>query len=448
MKTKLLIVIIIFAVTTLNLKAQTWSPVGSGTDSNIFCLQTDTVNNLLYAGGEFSSAGGVSTNHIAVWNGINWDSLSSGINGWVNALCIYNNELYAGGNFTMAGGNHAKNIAKWNGSNWDSLGSGINGQIETMIVYNGELYVSGYYIISAGNINVNDIAKWNGTTWSAVGTGIGPSPGDVEALAIYNGDLYAGGAFNTAGGISVNNIAKWNGINWSPVGSGITNCIYDLTVYNGELYAGGNIFTAGGNQALGVAKWNGISWDSVGYVLDCRVAALAVYDNELYAGGLFYIAGGIPVSNIAKWNGANWSAVGAGITDSSCTTVPVVRALAIYNSDLYAGGIFHTAVGGPADYIAKWNSVSSNKLENLLMDKINVFPNPTKDSFTIETSLPAGENRLLKIYNMKGELYRKFVIEPGQPTIEINTTRWQHGTYLCALETNGERVAGEKIVVQ
>src|SRR5579885_1083625 len=49
----------------------------------------------LYAGGAFNRAGDKQCNHIAVWNGTVWDSLSTGMNGDVLALAVYNNELYA-----------------------------------------------------------------------------------------------------------------------------------------------------------------------------------------------------------------------------------------------------------------------------------------------------------------------------------------------------------------
>ena len=42
------------------------------------------------------------------------------------ALAVSGSTLYAGGDFTTAGGNAANYIAQWNGSSWSALGSGMN----------------------------------------------------------------------------------------------------------------------------------------------------------------------------------------------------------------------------------------------------------------------------------------------------------------------------------
>ena len=47
----------------------------------------------------------------------------------VYALAVSGTDLYAGGYFTTAGGVAANYIAKWNGSAWSALGSGMNGYL-------------------------------------------------------------------------------------------------------------------------------------------------------------------------------------------------------------------------------------------------------------------------------------------------------------------------------
>jgi hypothetical protein len=84
-----------------------WSALGSGLNNWVYALAVSGTN--LYAGGEFTTAtnnGGatVTINYIAQWNGNSWSALGSGMNGVVNALAVSGNVLYAGGEFTTAGG--------------------------------------------------------------------------------------------------------------------------------------------------------------------------------------------------------------------------------------------------------------------------------------------------------------------------------------------------------
>src|SRR5947208_6533990 len=80
----------------------------------------------LYAGGDFTTAGGSAANYITKWNGSSWSALSSGMNSDVFALAVSGSDLYAAGWFTTAGGSAANHIAKWNRSSWSALGSGTD----------------------------------------------------------------------------------------------------------------------------------------------------------------------------------------------------------------------------------------------------------------------------------------------------------------------------------
>src|SRR5207249_3458818 len=95
----------------------------------------------LYAGGWFMTAGGQQVNNVTKWNGSSWSALGSGIGSGVYgdyskvyALAMSGNDLYAGGDFTSAGGNPATNIAKWDGSNWSALGLGMGDSVNALAV--------------------------------------------------------------------------------------------------------------------------------------------------------------------------------------------------------------------------------------------------------------------------------------------------------------------------
>ena len=76
------------------------------------------------------------------------------MNDWVYATTIYNGNLIVGGKFTSAGGVSANHIASWDGASWSPLGEGVNGKVNALIVYNGNLVVAGEFT-SAGGMEVN-----------------------------------------------------------------------------------------------------------------------------------------------------------------------------------------------------------------------------------------------------------------------------------------------------
>lgn len=366
-----------------------WSPVGAGVNDTVVALAVSGTE--LYAGGFFTNAGGVTANKVAKWNGVNWSALGTGIGGtsfarsspYVHTLAFSGSTLYAGGDFTTAGGMDAINIARWNGSSWSALGSGLSGYTEngpevySLAVCGNDLVAAGAFSDSGG-ITVANIAKWNGSAWSGLGDGIwrdnSDFPSDVAevfALAVTGTNLVAGGYFNSAGEVRADSIAKWNGSEWSAFGEGIfgwPNYSYDggvhaLALCGNDLYLGGFFTTCGKVVADSIVKWDGNGWSALGSGLSSEdpdsphpwVNALAVDGTNLYVAGYFAKAAGVAVNNIAKWNGTAWSALGSGIANLDPTSYYEVLALAVSGTNLYAGGTFTHAGGLPVTSLAKWD---------------------------------------------------------------------------------------------
>ena len=190
----------------------------------------------LYAGGLFTTAGDVPANHIARWDPAtsSWHPLGSGMAGDysnVYALAVgADGSLYAGGDFTTAGGVAANHIARWDAtSTWHPVGSGMGGDYPYVYALafgpDGSLYAGGGFT-TAGGVAANYIARWDSATssWHPLGSGMGGSYPYVYALAFGpDGSLYAGGRFTTAGGVAANYIARWDAAtsSWHPLGSGM-----------------------------------------------------------------------------------------------------------------------------------------------------------------------------------------------------------------------------------
>jgi trimeric autotransporter adhesin len=332
-----------------------WSPLGvgslNGVEGGAVSAMTVVDEGLggpaLYVAGGFTSAGEIAANRVARWSSGEWSSLGSGAqngtNGGILALEVLRDsdgaavELYAGGDFTIAGGVSANGIARWNGVSWSSLGvgeeNGVSGRVHDLALFDdhsgrGLLVFVGGEFNSAGGILANRVAAWNGLTWAPLGEGPANGVNDlVYALAVYDDgsdrgpELYAGGAFTMAGGVPANRIAKWNGRSWSQLGTitlnGVNDPVYTLTVLDeggdagSSLYVGGLFTYTGGGPANRIARWDGRSWSSIGSGasngLNGTVRAVAALDSlsglgwTLYAGGSFTSAGGRPSHNIAAW---------------------------------------------------------------------------------------------------------------------------------------------------
>src|SRR5690242_11705635 len=98
----------------------------------------------------------------------NWTPMGSGMNASVYALAMMGTNVYAGGQFTMAGGRWISYLAKWDGRDWSSLGTGVNGEVRALAASGTNLYVGGLFT-TAGGLTVNRVARWDGSAWWPLG---------------------------------------------------------------------------------------------------------------------------------------------------------------------------------------------------------------------------------------------------------------------------------------
>lgn len=340
-----------------------WNSLGTGLNGTVYAMVKDAVGNI-YVGGSFTTAGGISANRVAKWDGSTWSALGSGVNGQVAALALDDNgNLYVGGYFSTAGGISANRIAKWDGSTWSALSSGMSGTGSSIraiaIDDNGTVYAGGFFT-NAGGAAIFGIAKWNGATWSSLGSI--PQFGIVNSIVIQEGTqhVYIAGDFTSMGSLDAHHVAKWNGTTWSTLGSGMSGDTRALVFgTDGTLYATGYFGVAGGQVVNRIAKWNGSAWSSLnngfqgyqGLSLDGRALAVDEVGN-IYVGGTFTTAFGVTVNRIAKWDGTNWSNITTGLNGPAYTVV------AKDDGDVYVGGDFTVAGGYAANRVAFYETPS------------------------------------------------------------------------------------------
>jgi hypothetical protein len=364
---------------------QTWSALGGDLDHTSISPGVRAIaiaaNGDVYVGGNFETAGGLTVNNIARWDGSSWHALGSGVAGTyhqVYAIAINGSDVYVGGLFQSAGGLVRNNVARWNGSAWSSLGEGTNDSVDAIAINGSNVYIGGEFeqVTDATNgmQTVGQVAMWNGSVWSTMGGGVDDH--DVYALAVGSDGVYAGGRFThlADGTTPANRIARWDGAAWHVLGNtvlnpggGVDNNVYALGYHSGEesIFTGGFLETAGSYQANYIARWviNANQWYGLGSSVNGPVYALAKLGDDIYVGGDFSSAGGIGTTGIARWNTVThtWAMVGSGVEGCSgmgCS--PAVYAIAITGGLVYVGGNFTSAGGVAASRIAVWNPAAQS----------------------------------------------------------------------------------------
>ncbi len=440
------IIVLIFAcLFSYNLHAQgKWYGVGGGLGCNdslcqywqwAYALCPDTVNNLLYVGGEFDLAGDNSTNGFAEWNGHSWISVSDE---WyyddVDAMIMYHGSLYVGQSGESV-------VWKYDGSTWTTLPSFSNGNVRCFCIYEDTLYAGGGLTLGEKS-NIIGIAKWDGTKWLPVGEGLnGIEDPIVFTMSVYQNKLIAGGYFSIKGDLGLD-IAAWDGTTWTQLGSGLKgdaysiNLIFSLEVFQNKLYVGGadsvnNYFTDG------IASWDGTNWDSLPEESGMSINTLKSFDGYLFMGG----DAGYYGEYIQKFDGKNLTTVDSGVNAS-------VYSLAAFDGSLYVGGEFDTAGSMvPAKGIAIWTT-DTNGIDEFAANygQVICYPNPTSFSITfVNSQLPIIQ---MQVINVLGQIVVQKNFNNGLQNQSIDVSELSSGIYFYRLTGSNSQIAIGKFVKQ
>lgn len=388
-----------------------WSAVGPLSNGSADVRALAVFNGNLVAGGTFSAMGGVSANNLASWNGTSWSALGNP-NGTVDSLgvrtaaTLNNTLLFAGGRFTSIGGVAAQGVARLPAlvtSSWLPMDGLPQAPIGAFV----RLFVRGSgttgFECNAGL--GGDVLRWNGSGWTQL---FATSPANIACIALQGSQLVAGldgastpitesrpalqradgtrlrgpgiagnvfavadlggqtviaGDFQQINGTTVNGIAIGGPGNWQPLGGGVTGgvgTVRTMVVNNGRIVVGGDFSLATGGVADRIAVWNGTTWGPLSSGMDAPVHALVDKNSVLFAGGSFTTAGGVSARGIAQFSflTSTWTALPGGLDGN--TGNPVVDHLATLNSELIVGGTFTTV--GPANLVA--NRIARFRLDS------------------------------------------------------------------------------------
>lgn len=318
----------------------------------------------LLADGE---SGGALSVQTAISNGLRilqrsptgvWSNMGVGANSNVwSLLWASDGKLYAGGQFTSIGGVAANRIAYWDGTAWNAMGTGMAGV--GLAVYSivegpdGAIYAAGDGTSFGGVANTAGLAKWNGSAWSSITTTASANSGVLKLAFGPDGILYAGGQFTTINGVAAVRVAKYNGTAWTAMAGGSANDVYAMALAGSRLYIGGDTDSDGNYN---VSYWTGSAWVSTGQNSGALLLkALAVgQNNMIYVGGDIAAMGGVTAADIAQYNGAAWAPLGSGVSQAVGGEVLAIQVLP--DGTLLVGGTFDTAGGiATVHNLARWN---------------------------------------------------------------------------------------------
>jgi hypothetical protein len=129
--------------------------VGGGSPTQVAALAVydDGDGAALYAGGDFTSAGGATAVHLARWDGVAWTALPGGdLDGPVRVLAVHDDgsstgsALYVGGDFDHLGRYSVNHLARWTAAGWSTAGGGTDERVRALASYRGELFAGGDFL--------------------------------------------------------------------------------------------------------------------------------------------------------------------------------------------------------------------------------------------------------------------------------------------------------------
>lgn len=175
-----------------------WQALSNGANGIVHSIIDPKISNVaVLIGGAFTNIDGAGTNYLAMWvtTGPAWAPLEAlaSPSAQVRALVLdrRNGHIFAGGAFTTIGGVSAARVAEWQFNYWQAMGSGTD---QAILWLHQD---SSGDIIAAGSANVQfegrtvpgRAAVWNGITWMPVPLRFAADPGNSHLLR-YNRSSY------------------------------------------------------------------------------------------------------------------------------------------------------------------------------------------------------------------------------------------------------------------
>ena len=453
------------AIDTASGAATAWRPDLNPVDAAVRALAFDGTH--LFAGGTFTSAGGVVRNHVAAI-----DATTGRPTGWdpnadndVDALALAGGTIYLGGDFLAVGGAPRAHLAAVDRTTaaitpWDP---GADRTVRALATGGGAVYAGGEFAEIGGQsrsfIAALDSATGTATSWAPGANGV------VRALALGGGTLYAGGSFTSIGGAARNRIAALDAAHgtvasWDPDAN---DWVGALAIQDGSVIAAGAFTGIGGSARNLVAALDPgsglLKWPAQDPMLctssgpDCLpgVEALAVSGGTVFAGGQGLNGRGT-LSAIDAASGAT--------LDWTPDPVGGVCAVAAGDSAVFVGGEFRSIAGAAQPFLAAMAGNVGASVTGLPPGRApgprialhGARPNPSLSGLSAAFTLPDAAATRLEVTDLAG---RRIVardvggLGPGEHVVDLAEGRsLPPGVYLLRLTRGDESVTARAVVIR
>ncbi len=434
---------------------------GGGVNGEIHAMIQNADSTMLYMAGDFTEVDGQLADNIIGWDGINWHTLGSGIDGVIYAMDFWLGSLVIAGDFMLNG--QPCNVAMWTGNNWSALQTGdMQGKVLALKVYNYSIYIGGNFQMVDGNAMpylaflpmINQNGSWSNASnyWST--TNAIPNAFTVDApvrcFELVLDELLVGGDFNqtanlttdsTINQLSINHLAYWDGDNWTLGLNGQHGAVHSIKLEDGHLYIGGKVSGLNPISIYYAGLWNYISASSFTGKGDSLIHDFVMYDNKMYAvGGFEYIPLlGYFGSGILQIDPAY--GYGSGVTSVDKT----VKALATFDDQLYLGGDF-TQISGQtnANGLVASDMIATNT--ERIVEETKQIEIRYQGNQVLVFYEDLKETSSMQIIDMKGRVVQTLTIPQGSQTITLETSNWASGMYAYLVQGKAKKETG-KIVI-
>lgn len=452
--------IIIFSLHTCACfaQAQVWTKMLDSVPGffSVRSALNDTINNVLYLGGEITSVNNKCYQGIIKYNGTSFDTLQNGLGNVcensgtvVNSIQMFQGKVYVFGNFNKTGKYKCKYIGRWNGSSWDSVNFKPNNVVLHSDIYNNELYVAGFFD-TIGGIRSNNVAKFDGINWHDLSFPVG---GATTAIKNYKGKLYL--ASYTGLWYRYNN--TWT--NLADSKGDLFRTIYGMTIIDSLLYIYGRFNSLGGVTSKGIVAFDGTKWYGFGQGMSYSgyeiINNVQKIDGKIYITGNFDKIEGIGTSNhvTPPYQNTNYAVLEnnqwclkSGPFDNA--SFGVVK----YNNEHFIYGAFRKCGTDTIFGFAKWTGANSTVTcsntfsithtyvglkEEISFGKLKIYPNPFTDKITI--TYPDFEEQAiwLEITNSIGQII--YIHGNLENQNEINLSDLPKGLYFLKVKSKSNQ---------